>query len=378
MFLLLALLASTARADRSSVVEARLQQMVLPEIDIRDASAEDFFMSIAETVREIDAEPGTGQATVNVFLNLTDEDKARHVSYNARGLSVHRIIADVCRICHFSFHIEDNVIWISSPERENRILESRTLVAGPPDPRGLIEKGPQEYFESRGVPFPAGASCSYARNLHKLFVVNTPANLKTMEALLAGDKDRAYEAPDFEGTGLKGGPWEGRNAAQLRGGPFKDRDITQLRGGNAERGTGTGRSGAPLERSQFARDMEVYQDAIRQRAAIGSKTELERRLDAMVIPELDLQQTSFRDAIALLEDLAREYDASSQGCRGFQAVFRTHPAEDATPITFRASRLSVMEAIRSLAGVTGVSFGAQGSQIVFYSKSPAGAVKRGE
>jgi hypothetical protein len=338
--------------------EKKLQRIVIPELDIQDVALSDFFEFITTTVWEADPEPDPSKKGLNFFLNMPEEDKARTVSYRGRNRAVRSIISDICAELDLVYHIEGRIVWINSRDRARRTMASRIYPVRPSVARGMVREGAQGYLSTRGVPFPEGAGARYDRRLSKLFLRNTPANLRRAETVLVQDNRAVYTHDKTRKPRLKGGTFENEKTWEMHGG---NKDIIRL---------GDDRSDTSIpQRTQYARDRDTITDVMRLRMTRQRNSRVEKKLKRIIIPELDLQQTRFTDAVRLLEDIAMESDPSRDNYRGFHAILRIPEHKAAQLITFRATRISVMDALRSLAGVVGVTLELDGNRILFTAPS---------
>jgi len=352
----LLLLLGTGRAlyGARSYIDAKLQNMIIPEVELVDTSVSDCFEFITDLIREVDRDPDKRRRGINIVLDLEEKDKMQKISWQGRNKSVKTIIEDICLRAGLSYSIHKNTLWITSESRTRQWMETRTYNI--PIARTLIirREGAKTYFEKRGVDFPKGASCIYIRGKAQLLATNTEQNLAALRKVLYARSSGGAHAERV--SRLKGGPFEGQNIYNMRGSKIDKRRQGNLSDRQKE------------SRTRQMKEKAVYEQVLAQRAYAREQAALAKQLDQVVIPQLELNKTSVKDALRLLENIAFEYSKTSpNGQAGFQAILRISPKEAAHPVSFRASNIPLMQAVRAILSATGLLYELKGTSLIVYS-----------
>jgi general secretion pathway protein D len=208
--------ATTMSADDIAIqqMEARIKGIVIPSLDFRDANIKDVVLFLTETCRRLD---GKG---VNILLlgMGSDASSDSNITISIRDLSLYDALNYIVEMASLKFEVKPNAVAVSPVSYvppADLVLASYDVIpevgadleamsgsdsgggaddlfgdssstdsgAGPVDVSGFFSI----------VDFPEGSSAVYQPNFHKLFVKNTPKNIKAIENILADLEDEAIK-----------------------------------------------------------------------------------------------------------------------------------------------------------------------------------------
>ncbi len=188
-------------------MEAKLKGIVIPQLDFRDANIKDVVLFLTETCRRQDSE-GKG---VNIIVQGLDGDSVMgggsSITISIRDMNLYESLQYIVEMASLKFEVKPSVVAIMPVDYvapEDMKLEkfdvipevgaelesmaggegggaddlfgesSSTTTGGPVDVQGFFSI----------VDWPKGSSAIYQPNFHKLFVKNTPKNIKAVQRIL--------------------------------------------------------------------------------------------------------------------------------------------------------------------------------------------------
>ncbi|WP_372796103.1 type II secretion system protein GspD [Pontiella sp.] len=203
------------RAMQVAAMTARLEKIVIPSLDFREANIKDVVLFLTETARRQDA---TKQG-VNILLMGMENSMAmdaNNITISIRDMSLLEALQYIVEMASLKFDVQPKAVAIMpvnyvAPEDLKLVtydvipevgaeLESMSGGGG-----GGVDDlfGDTSVSESTGptdvaaffsiVEWPEGSSAVYQPNFHKLFVKNTPKNLGAVEEILADLEDEAIK-----------------------------------------------------------------------------------------------------------------------------------------------------------------------------------------
>jgi general secretion pathway protein D len=198
-------------------LEARLKGIMIPSLDFRDANIKDVVLFLTETCRRLDS----GGKGVNILLLGMDDSLAaeqNNITISIRDMSLYEALQYIVEMASLKFEVKPSVVAISPVNyvaEVDMILKSYDIIpevgadmeslsgsdsgGGADDLFGDassadVSGGPVDvsgFFSI--VDFPDGSSAVYQPRFHKLFVKNTPKNIKAVEEILADLEDEAIK-----------------------------------------------------------------------------------------------------------------------------------------------------------------------------------------
>ncbi len=227
----------------SQRLQERMEQIVIPRIEFRQASIRDVVSFLRDASEAADPD-GDG---INIILNLNvpdapaaapaptrapaafddpwgDDDDwdspapafnggpsgVPTITLNLRRITLMEAIRYITEVAGLRFRIEDNVVVITPADVADTGRVITRLYPVQPSFLDVISERAEEqppatgfdfgqrraptagrtgdvraFFEGAGVPFPRGTSISYNSAISQLIVANTPENLETFERILA-------------------------------------------------------------------------------------------------------------------------------------------------------------------------------------------------
>ena len=223
MLLVVVVLSVTAtRAEESRVDGAvqdellrQMQQIIIPEIDFRQANIHDVVKYLQEVSVAHDPE-GTG---VNIIVNLASKERPQAsrggdpfapgerekqpdagvplITFSARRISLLEAVRIVSRVANLQYGFVGRAVMIAPPTaafgdivvRTYDVLPSVEERIAPPDRYHrhgeLSDREWKEFFARMGVRWPPDSSVRYVRSMGKLVVANTEADLVDFERVFA-------------------------------------------------------------------------------------------------------------------------------------------------------------------------------------------------
>lgn len=196
-------------------MKSRLEQIIIPSLDFRDANIKDVVLFLTETCRRQDPT----KEGVNILLLGMDNSMAasqNNITISIRDMSILEALQYIVEMASLKFDIQPKAVAIMPvgyvPPTDLKLVsydvipevgaELESMAGG--DSGGGIDDlfgdtsstasatGPTDvagFFSI--VDWPEGSSAIYQPNFHKLFVKNTPKNLEAVEAILADLEDEA-------------------------------------------------------------------------------------------------------------------------------------------------------------------------------------------
>lgn len=199
-------------------MEARLRGIMIPSLDFRDANIKDVVLFLTETCRRLDPQ-GKG---VNILLLGMDSGDGlgaagNNITISIRDMSLYESLQYIVEMASLKFEVKPAVVAISPVNyvaEVDMVLKSYDVIpevgvdlealsgssSGKADDlfgdasasdTGTGPVDVKKFFSI--VDFPEGASAVYQSRFHKLFVKNTPKNIKMVEDVLADLEDEAIK-----------------------------------------------------------------------------------------------------------------------------------------------------------------------------------------
>ena len=206
---------ATKTADQLAIeaMTARLQGIMIPSLDFRDANIKDVVLFLTETCRRQDP----SKQGVNILLmGMNDPEAAgqNNITISIRDMSLYEALQYIVEMASLKFDVQTKAVAIMPvgyvPPGElvlisydvipevGEELESMTGGGGGVDDLfgdTSADSGSEGPADVQGffsiVEWPEGSSAVYQPNFHKLFVKNTKTNLKAVEDILADLEDEA-------------------------------------------------------------------------------------------------------------------------------------------------------------------------------------------
>ena len=207
----------TAEELAIEAMSARLQSIMIPSLDFRDANIKDVVLFLTETCRRQDP---TKQG-VNILLLGMDGSMAadqNNITISIRDMSLYEALQYIVEMASLKFDVQAKAVAVMpvgyvAPTDLKLIsydvipevgAELESMAGG--DSGGGVDDlfgDASSSSESGGpadvagffsiVDWPEGSSAIYQPNFHKLFVKNTPKNLKAVESILDDLEDEAIK-----------------------------------------------------------------------------------------------------------------------------------------------------------------------------------------
>ena len=203
------------REAQIAAMTARIEQIMIPSLDFREANIKDVVLFLTETARRQDP----SKQGVNILLMGMEDSMAmdaNNITISIRDMSLLESLQYIVEMASLKFDVQPKAVAIMpvnyvAPEDLKLVtydvipevgaeLESMSGDGG-----GGVDDlfGDSSASESSGpadvagffsiVEWPDGSSAIYQPNFHKLFVKNTPKNLKAVEEILADLEDEAIK-----------------------------------------------------------------------------------------------------------------------------------------------------------------------------------------
>jgi len=201
-------------ADQEAIqqMEARMKAINIPGLDFRDATIEDVALFLSESSRRIDS---TGKGVNILFMGMESEEGGNTITTSITDINLYDALQVVAGMASLKVEVRANAVavmpadYVAASEMAMKSYDvlpevgSDLEAAGGDDGGGSddlfgdssssdSDTGPVDvasFFTI--VDFPEGSSATYQPRFHKLFVKNTPANLKQLEAVLADLNEEA-------------------------------------------------------------------------------------------------------------------------------------------------------------------------------------------
>jgi general secretion pathway protein D len=194
----------------TSSINRKLDEIVIPKIDFRDATvreALDFIKARASSLDSVEQDPT--KKGINIVLKLAPdaaESEAR-ITLSLTDVPLRAAIDYVARAANLKLKVEPySVVVVPQSESTDVLITKEYKVppsfitalpasggAAAPPPAGVApgsapavtaRSGAREFLEASGVTFPAGASANYISSTSRLIVKNTQSNLDLVDNLV--------------------------------------------------------------------------------------------------------------------------------------------------------------------------------------------------
>ncbi len=193
-------------------MKARLEQIMIPSLDFREANIKDVVLFLTETARRQDP----SKQGVNILLMGMEDSmamEANNITISIRDMSLMEALQYIVEMASLKYDVQPKAVAIMpvnyvAPEDLKLVsydvmpevgaeLESSAGGGGGGvddlfgDASADTSSGPADvaaFFSI--VEWPEGSSAVYQPNFHKLFVKNTPKNLKAVEEILGDLEDQ--------------------------------------------------------------------------------------------------------------------------------------------------------------------------------------------
>ena len=166
-------------------VKEKLEKIIIPEIDFRNAALVDVLDFLAAASVEYDTLSKEDMKGVNIVVNLDDEVKIKPVTFQARNISMLEVFNILKVMANISYRVQSNtMIVVSGGGEEIKALVTRRYTV-PASILGNIRKeGAVEFLSSLGIKFPEGTSAVYNASMGRLVVVNTAENIAVLDEVI--------------------------------------------------------------------------------------------------------------------------------------------------------------------------------------------------
>ncbi len=197
---------------------ARLESIMIPSLDFRDANIKDVVLFLTETCRRLDTE---GKGINILLLGMEDSVAAEqnNITISIRDMSLYEALQYIVEMASLKFEVKPSVVAVmpvSYVPATEFVLKSYDIIPEVGEDMESLSGsdsggGADDLFgdasassDSGGGPvdvsgffsivdFPDGSSAVYQPRFHKLFVKNTPKNIKNLEGILADLEDEAIK-----------------------------------------------------------------------------------------------------------------------------------------------------------------------------------------
>lgn len=213
----------SAQEGKSKIYE-KLQSIIIPEIDFGGANVNSILIQLKRRSKELDPE----KVGINLIFSA---DTNPEVSLQFTNIPLGEVIRYLCQYAKLKYKVEENAVTIGGAninDMDTRVFKMRTALynrltqsnskkkdkentktddrlkifgdskdnnpfskdskndssSGDSQDKGADSETLKKYFEVRGIPFEEGSSISFDTRSSKLFVKNTPENLRKLDSLL--------------------------------------------------------------------------------------------------------------------------------------------------------------------------------------------------
>jgi general secretion pathway protein D len=213
---------SLGRAGAEAFVGNKLDQVIIPQVDLQDAALADAvdFLRSAMSAQDT-AEPDAARRGIDIVINLTDGTAdasariaASRVTLNLRAVPARKVLEYICEQTHTQFAVDEFAVRITPLGIRSERMITRTFRVAPdfisrqsasvggngpgaapvdvfaPQPKeGLLPRkmSAREVLEALGVSFGAGATAQFSGVNSSVIVTNTPDMISLVEQILASD-----------------------------------------------------------------------------------------------------------------------------------------------------------------------------------------------
>jgi general secretion pathway protein D len=197
--------ASAGKSGGREGIVDKLRNYRMPKVEFQQATIVEILELLRLRSRDLDP-LGKG---VDFVLNVPDDSRQRQITLSLSDVPLEEVLRYVCEAASVTYRIEEHAVMVSSLSEKNATLVTRSFRV-PPDfiqnspvadaapPGGdpfqpaapasggltLRRMGAKEFLESRGIPFPDGASASFSGGTSTLVVRNTATNMEMVENLV--------------------------------------------------------------------------------------------------------------------------------------------------------------------------------------------------
>jgi hypothetical protein len=180
--LLLAVLSIATGAGAASQ-QAKLERIVLPEVDFRQAKLRDVMEYLVQQSRELDVDSEEGAEGVNIVLNVPPGQEARTVTFKGRNVTLGQVLKAVTRIAGVPYTFMGNVIMVGQGVRPaEKTVKAYTV---PLALSGEMRKeGAAAYLRQLGIPVSESMSARYVPAARRLVVTASPAAFSRLDPVL--------------------------------------------------------------------------------------------------------------------------------------------------------------------------------------------------
>ncbi|MDF7798062.1 hypothetical protein P4C99_01205 [Pontiellaceae bacterium B1224] len=196
---------------------ARLQKITIPSLDFREANIKDVVLFLTETARRQDP---SKQGVNILLLGMEDSpvEDANNITISIRDMSLYEALQYIVEMASLKFEVQAKAVAVMPvgyvPPSDLKLVSYVVIpevgselesMAGGGGGGGVDDLfGDASASTSSGGPadvvgffsivdWPEGSSAVYQPNFHKLFVKNTPKNLKAVEDILDDLEDEAIK-----------------------------------------------------------------------------------------------------------------------------------------------------------------------------------------
>jgi len=207
--------ASAADPEHAAIeqMEARLKAINIPTLEFQGAAIEDVVLFLAETSRQNNR---TGQDVDFLLVGMKYAMGDSSITVSARDMNLHEALRFIVEMASLKFEVSPNVVSIMPMNYvplSEMIMKTYDIIpevgtdlesAGGDSGGGADDlfgdsssgdagTGPVDVaaFFSVDVDFPEGSTATYQPRFLKLFVKNTPENLKGVDSILADLDEKA-------------------------------------------------------------------------------------------------------------------------------------------------------------------------------------------
>ncbi len=174
--------AKTAPLDHTESIRNKLNRIIIPKIEFRDATLREAVDFLKEKSKELDTEePDPSRRGVNIVLML-DVTFSKGMTLSVSNIPLGEALKYVCELANVKFKIDPYAVIIVPPSMNtDEMITKEYKVAG-----GFIPKrqAAMDVLTAHGVQFPPGASAVYFPATSRLIVHDTSSNVDLIDALV--------------------------------------------------------------------------------------------------------------------------------------------------------------------------------------------------
>ena len=178
-----------SRRGEKTSLEERLNEIIIPHISFDSVPAEDALLFLKEESKRLDP----SEKGINLILKLGENPDQYTVSLTANNMPLKEVIKEVCDDAGLNLLVKRHAVLISSGEPSASELITKVFASEREDFGSLLIDAVvtpstavdmKEYFVTRDVNFPEGASAVYDLRISRLIVRNTPEELLKIKKIL--------------------------------------------------------------------------------------------------------------------------------------------------------------------------------------------------